>query len=231
MAATVDSSRAPGAQEATSGVVRVMIVAGVGMMADGLRAGLERSGAIEVVAVQATLAAAVRAGRSIRPDLVLMDFRLADGEAPAAIPALVRRPPGAQVVVVSASADYRSLTRALEAGAAGFLSTDQRLDELIEAIHAVMAGQMVVAPTLLPVLLRSDAPGTPGRRLSRRESDVLQLMADGASSQDIAAQLHLSHHTVRNHVQRIFARLGAHSKLEAVAIGLRRGLISPPSRN
>ena len=60
---------------------------------------------------------------------------------------------------------------------------------------------------------------------------MLQLMADGASNHEIADQLHLSHHTVRNHVQHIFARLGAHSKLEAVAIGLRRGFVAPPQRN
>jgi DNA-binding NarL/FixJ family response regulator len=231
MAATAESIEAFGAPETAGTIVRVMIVADVGMLADALRAGLERDGDIEVVSSVSSVAGAVKAARIIRPDLVLMDFQLPDGEAPSAIPLLTRRPSSAQVIVLSASADYRSLTQALDAGAAGYLSKDQRLDELIAAIHAVMAGQMVVAPTLLPVLLRSGAPGTPGRRLSRREADVLQLMAGGASNPDIATRLHLSEHTVRNHVQHIFARLGAHSKLEAVAIGLRRGLISPPSRN
>ena len=229
--ATADSLGALEAPEPAENTVRVMIVADKGMMAEALRAGLERDRDIEVVSLVASVAAAVTAARIIRPDLVLMDFRLPDGEAPSAIPALTRRPSSAQVIVLSASGDYRSLTRALDAGASGYLSKDQRLDELIAAIHAVMAGQMVVAPTLLPVLLRSGAPGSPGRRLSRREADVLQLMAGGASNEDIATRLDLSEHTVRNHVQHIFARLGAHSKLEAVAIGLRRGLISPPSRN
>ena len=88
----------------------------------------------------------------------------------------------------------------------------------------------MVAPALLPVLLQAGDDSS-ARPLSRREADVLQLMADGASTQEIAERLHLSHHTVRNHVQHIFARLGAHSKLEAVAIGLRRGLVAPPRRN
>jgi DNA-binding NarL/FixJ family response regulator len=211
--------------------VRVLIIEDLGMVADALRAGLERSEDLDVVAVEQTLAGGVEAARALGPDVVLTGFRLRDGEAPGAIPTLIRRPAGARVVVLTTSADHRSLTRALDAGAAGFLSKDQRLDELVDAIHDVMAGQMVVAPSLLPVLLRADEEGSPARRLSRREADVLQLMADGASNQEIAGQLHLSHHTVRNHVQHIFARLGAHSKLEAVAIGLRRGLIAPPPRN
>ena len=143
-----------------------------------------------------------------------------------------RRPVGAQVVVLSASADHRSLTRALDAGAAGFLSKDQRLDELVDAIHVVMAGQMVVAPTLLPVLLRSGDAGV--ARAAAEPAGGRRLAAHGRSARRTRTsptRLHLSHHTVRNHVQHIFARLGAHSKLEAVAIGLRRGLISPPSRN
>lgn len=201
------------------------------MVADALRAGLERSEDLDVVAVEHSLGGGVDAARALRPDVVLTGFRLRDGEAPSAIPSLVRRPAGAHVVVLTTSADYRSLTRALDAGAAGFLSKDQRLDELVDAIHEVMAGRMVVAPALLPVLLRADEDSSPARCLSRREADVLQLMADGSSNQEIAEQLHLSHHTVRNHVQHIFARLGAHSKLEAVAIGLRRGLVAPPHRN
>jgi DNA-binding NarL/FixJ family response regulator len=210
--------------------IRILIIEDFGMVADALRAGLERSVDLDVVAVEGSLAAGLDAVRVLRPDVVVMGFRLRDGEAPAAIPALTRRPSTARVVVLTTSADHRSLTRALDAGAAGFLSKEQRLDELVDAIHHVVAGQMVVAPALLPVLLRASDDGVASRRLSRREADVLQLMADGASNHEIAEQLHLSHHTVRNHVQHIFARLGAHSKLEAVAIGLRRGLVAPPQR-
>lgn len=210
--------------------VRVLIIEELGMVADALCAGLERVPDLEVVAVEETLAAGIDAARVLQPDVVLVAFRLRDGEAPAAIPALTRRPSTARVVVLTTSTDHRSLTRALDAGASGFLSKGQRLDELVDAIHHVMAGRMVVAPALLPVLLQTGEDAA-ARQLSRREGDVLQLMADGASNHEIAERLHLSHHTVRNHVQHIFARLGAHSKLEAVAIGLRRGLVAPPRRN
>jgi DNA-binding NarL/FixJ family response regulator len=209
----------------------VLIVEDLGMVADALRAGLEQAGDLEVVGAAGTLATGLDAARTLRPDVVLIGFRLRDGEAPSVIPALTRRPPGTRVIVLTTSADHRSLTRAVDAGAAGFLSKEQRLDELVDAIRTVVAGRMVVAPALLPVLLRSSEEGAAAWRLSRREADVLQLMADGASNPEIAEQLHLSHHTVRNHVQHIFARLGAHSKLEAVAIGLRRGLVAPPERN
>jgi DNA-binding NarL/FixJ family response regulator len=228
MADMSDGTRARRA--AARSQVRVLIVEDLGMVADALRIGLGASGDLDVVAVEGSLAAGIDAARVLRPDVVLMGFRLPDGEAPAAIPALTRRPSTARVIVLTTSADHRSLTRAVDAGAAGFLSKDQRLDELVDAIHRVMAGHMVVAPALLPVLLRAGEEGSAALRLSRREADVLQLMADGASNQEIADQLHLSHHTVRNHVQHIFARLGAHSKLEAVAIGLRRGLVAPPPR-
>ncbi len=210
--------------------VRVLIIERLGMVADALHAGLDRIDDLEVVAVEDTLAAGIDAARALRPDVILVAFRLRDGEAPAAIPALTRRPSAARVVVLTTSPDHRSLTRALDAGASGFLSKDQRLDELVDAIHQVVAGRVVVAPALLPVLLQAGEDSS-ARLLSRREADVLQLMADGASNHEIAERLHLSHHTVRNHVQHIFARLGAHSKLQAVAIGLRRGLVAPPQRN
>jgi len=229
MADTSDGTRARpvGSRPA----IQVLIVETLGMVADGLRAGLEQAGDLDVVGVESTLAAGLDAARARRPDVVLIGFRLRDGEAPSVIPALTRRPPGARVIVLTTSADHRSLTQAVDAGASGFLSKEQRLDDLVEAIRTVVAGRMVVAPALLPVLLRTGDGGSPAWRLSRREADVLQLMADGASNHEIADQLHLSHHTVRNHVQHIFARLGAHSKLEAVAIGLRRGFVAPPQRN
>ena len=130
---------------------------------------------------------------------------------------------------MSAASDYRSVVRAIEAGATGYLLKDQPINDLVQGIRRANAGETVVAPSLVPRLLARITPtAAPAAKLSRREIEVLQLLADGASTAELASRLNLSVNTVRNHVQNILTRLGAHSKLEAVSIALREGVIKPP---
>jgi DNA-binding NarL/FixJ family response regulator len=201
------------------------------MIAQGLRAALAGVEDMEVVGVCPTLAEAEQVARGSGPDVVVMDFRLPDGDAPDGIPRIQAAAPGARVLVVSALSDYRSVIRALEAGAAGYLLKDQPLDDLVAGIRMVRAGERALAPTLIPTLLERITPtARPAAQLSRREIEVLQLLADGCATNEIATRLHVSVNTVRNHVQSVLNRLGAHSKLEAVSIGLREGVIQSPDR-
>src|SRR5262245_36721761 len=210
--------------------IDLLIVEDHAMIAQGLRAALDAEHDMSVVGVAGTLGEGERIASSESPDVVVLDSLLPDGEAPTGIGRITTACPTARIVVVSANSDYRSVVRALEAGAAGYLLKDQPFEDLVSAIRTVYAGERALAPTLVPKLLAgfTPPPGSPAR-LSPREIEVLQLLAEGLTTNELARRLNLSVNTVRNHVQSILTRTGAHSKLEAVAIALREGIIEPPN--
>ncbi len=137
--------------------------------------------------------------------------------------------PEARVIVVSAASDYRSVIRALEAGAAGYPPEGPGPRRPRRRCPHGPRRWSALAPALLPHLVSrlAEAPGS-AQNLSRREVEVLQLLAEGCSTKQPRGDPGLSLNTVRNHVQSAISRLGAHSKLEAVSIAIRQGLISPP---
>ncbi len=208
---------------------RVVIVEDHTMIADGLVAAFAAHDDIEVVGRSRTAAGVTELAVEVEADVVLLDFRLPDGEAPEVLVQLKATLPDVKVVIVSAASDYRSVIRALEAGASGYMLKDQDIDELVTAVRTVRAGGQALAPALVPKLVSrlAEAPGS-AQSLTRREIEVLQLLADGCSTKQLAETLGLSLNTVRNHVQSAINRLGAHSKLEAVSIAIRQGLISAP---
>lgn len=208
---------------------RVVIVEDHTMIADGLVAAFATHDDIEVVGRSRTAAGVTELAVEVEAEVVLLDFRLPDGEAPEVLVQLKARLPDVKVVIVSAASDYRSVIRALEAGASGYMLKDQDIDELVAAVRTVRAGGQALAPALVPKLVSrlAEVPGS-AQSLTRREIEVLQLLADGCSTKQLAEALGLSLNTVRNHVQSAINRLGAHSKLEAVSIAIRQGLISAP---
>ena len=207
--------------------ISVVIMDDHAMLAESLRAALAQTPDIRVLHVERTLTGGLDAVARLAPDIALMDLRLPDGEAAHGIALLAQRGSAARAVVVSGDCDDRAVIQALDAGAYGFLLTDQRFDELVDAIRTAHQGRIVLAPALIARLARArQAPPPP--RLSRREVEVLQEVATGASAPVIAQRLYVSPNTVRNHVQSILTRLGAHSKIEAVSIALRDGLIALP---
>jgi DNA-binding NarL/FixJ family response regulator len=161
------------------------------------------------------------------PDVVLLDHRLPDGDGVSAITELRGLRPGMKVVVLTASAADHVLVAAIEAGASGFVSKSRSLAELTKAVRAAAAGEAVISPELLARLLpRLHRSGRPrATDLTEREREVLGLLADGLSNAAIAEQLVVSVHTVRNHIANLSAKLGAHSKLEALSIAVREGLL------
>jgi DNA-binding NarL/FixJ family response regulator len=160
--------------------------------------------------------------------VVLLDHRLPDGDGVAAIGSLLQLRPAVQVVVLTASTAEHVLIAALEAGAAGFLSKTRSLAEVTSAVRAAAVGESVVSPEMLAQLL----PRLGRRRaqprvaaLTDREREVLDLIARGLSNAAIAEELVVSVHTVRNHVANLSAKLGAHSKLEALSLAVAAGLL------
>jgi DNA-binding NarL/FixJ family response regulator len=209
------------------GEIAVLIVEDHAMVAEGLSAALSEEKDVRVVGVVGTLAAAYDAVERAHPDVVLLDFGLPDGDGATGTEEILRRRPGTRVVMFTGSGSHEVLVRAIEAGCAGFLHKSKSIDEVVLAVRAAYAGEALFSPAVLSdVVSRLRKPEVPYREpLSPREREVLTMLAEGMATQDIATTLFLSLHTVRNHVRNILTKLGAHSKLEAVAIAAREGLV------
>jgi DNA-binding NarL/FixJ family response regulator len=205
----------------------VLVVDDHQMFADSLAQALRSEPDLLVVGQATSIAQARALVRSAAPDVVLLDHRLPDGDGVGAIADLYRLRSSVKVVVLTASTSDRVLLAAMEAGAAGFIAKTQRLDDVLAGVRAAAVGESVVSAKLLsrllPRLQRRDGGG--GTQLTAREREILDLLARGLSNAEIADELTISVHTVRNHVANLSAKLGAHSKLEVLAIAVRDGLV------
>jgi DNA-binding NarL/FixJ family response regulator len=211
----------------TNPTIRVVVVDDHEMFAQGLTAVLGADPMIEVVATAGTVEAGLASARMHSPDVVLMDYELPDGDGATATQQIKAEVPQVQVVMVTSFDDEGILVRAIEAGCSGFITKHKAIQEVAAAVRAAHAGEALISPSMLARLLpklRQNPKGL-GSDLTAREVEVLKLLASGVSNQQIAEELVLSLHTVRNHVQNVITKLGAHSKLEAVATAVREGLI------
>jgi DNA-binding NarL/FixJ family response regulator len=164
---------------------------------------------------------------TLRPDVVLMDVRLPDGDGIEAATELVAEDPGVRIVVLSAFIDAALMRRASLAGATALLAKDGDLDELLQAIRSSEAGSLAVNPRLLHQLVRESVRATPVPELTQREREVLRMLAEGSDLTVIAREMSISVHTCRGHVKNVLSKLGVHSQLQAVVVALRSGLIEP----
>jgi len=222
------SSPADGAPaEIGAPVIRVLVVDDHEVLASSLARVLDEEPDLVSVGVAGTLERARAMIATTAPDVVLLDHRLPDGDGVAAISELRALRPSIKVVVLTASAADHVLVAAIEAGASGFVSKTRSLGEVTSAVRAAATGEAVISPELLARLLPRLSPsGRPRHQeLTEREREVLGLVADGLSNAAIAERLVVSLHTVRNHVANLSAKLGAHSKLEALSIAVREGLL------
>jgi DNA-binding NarL/FixJ family response regulator len=202
--------------------IRVLLVDDHQMVTQSLRVVLELEPDIVVVATAGSMADAIVAAEVHRPDVILMDHHLPDGDGLTAAAHVVAKDPGTKIILLTGSDDPHAVSRAVAAGCVGYLDKVASIEDLAAAVRAAHAGRVVISAEQLAQLL----PGASGpTALTKREREILYLVADGRTNKAIAAQLVLSVHTVRTHVQTILAKLGAHSKLEAVAIAKRRRLL------
>jgi DNA-binding NarL/FixJ family response regulator len=173
------------------------------------------------------VSAGVRAAEQTRPDIAIVDYLLPDGDGVGAATEILTVSPTTRILMLTGVHDEGLLRLAINAGCAGFLTKDAASAELVAAVRQVAAGEAYVPSHLLGTLLvrLSRTDQTLGHDLTKREREVLVLVASGTPTSDIAAQLFVSVNTVRNHVQRTLLKLSAHSKLEAVAIAVREGVI------
>lgn len=207
--------------------VRVVIVDDHEVVALGLKALLSEEDGISVVGTATTVERATDVISELKPDVALVDYRLPDGSGLDVVTALrsVETPPG--VVMVTAAADRRVMSQALDAGCLGFLSKNADHRDLVASVRAAAKGESHFTPDVVRHLSHV-------RRfeqfdmdeLSNRECEVLQLSAMGKGPEAIAEELYLSLHTVRNHIRNAMTKLQAHSKLEAVVKAARLRLIT-----
>ncbi|MGJ5891762.1 response regulator [Streptomyces niveiscabiei] len=191
---------------------------------------------VEVVGAAVDGEDAVRLVAELAPDVVLMDLRMPRCDGVEATRRIRDEHPGTQVVVLTTFADDESLFPALKAGARGYLTKDAGGDEIVRAVHSVLSGDAGLSPSIQRRLLERLSepepepvePAGPPDGLTLRESEVLILIADGLSNQEISRRLHVSTTTVKTHINNLFAKTGLKDRAQAVSYAYRKGLVKPP---
>jgi DNA-binding NarL/FixJ family response regulator len=215
-------------------VIRVLLADDQELMRTGFRMILESEADLTVVAEAADGAAAVELAGQHAPDVVLMDVQMpgTDGLSATRDVVALPRPPKVLILTTFDRDDY--LFEALRAGASGFLLKNASPEDLIAAVRIVARGDAMLAPELTRRLLDRFARGSGAARrpdlvdqLTERETEILRLVAGGASNAEIAAQLVVGEATVKTHVSRMLAKLGLRDRVQAVVFAYETGVVTP----
>jgi two-component system response regulator DegU len=212
-------------------MIRVLLVDDHALVRDGLRRGLSTEEDLEIVGEAGDGEAAIAAVDTYEPDVVLMDVSMPVCDGVEATKRLRRTRPTLPVVMLTMHGDSATLTSAIRAGANGYLLKDARIEEVAEAIRTAARGDTALTPELATSMLhefRRLASGDQreaGPVLTKREEEVLQLVADGLSTQEVAERLYISIKTVKNHLASIYDKLDASDRTQAVVAGVKLGII------
>jgi len=190
---------------------------------EGLRLALLRSSHMRVVGEASDGETAVSLAERRLPDVIVMDLRMPGMDGIEATEEIMRRVPEAKVLIFTAYSERALLQRGLESGARGYILKEAPHETLLRAIEKVAAGETFVDPALMAALTATRSGNTDV--LTAREREILQLLADGMSNADVAAQLFISQETVKSHVRHILTKLEADTRTQAVAIALRDAMI------
>ena len=211
--------------------MKVLLVDDHKLIRDGLRAILEREG-VSVVGEAGSGREALELSRELRPDVVIMDISMPDLNGVDATKRIVGERPETKIIGLSMRSDHRYVAAMFQAGAKGYLLKNSSFEELIRAIHAVAQQLTYVSPAVagpfVDVTLGRAAPAEagPNKALSVREREVLQLLAEGKTSKEIATKLSLALPTVESHRRQIMEKLGLRSIAELTKYAVREGLTS-----
>jgi DNA-binding NarL/FixJ family response regulator len=210
-------------------MIKILIADDHGVVAEGLKHLIEAQADMRVVAIAADGREAVRVAREAQPDVVLMDLSMPELNGADAARAILERDPKCRVIVLSMYADREYVRRALRAGAAGYVVKRSAAKEVVEAIRAVFGGGRYLSPRVADVVIddyADDKAADPLSRLSAREREVLQLLAEGRTGAEIAQRLSLSQKTVETYRARLVEKLGIRDVAGLVRFAIQRGLVS-----
>jgi two-component system, NarL family, nitrate/nitrite response regulator NarL len=208
-------------------VIRVLLAEDHPVYLEGLAAAIRGAEDLELALVCDDGALALAGIRAERPDVAVLDLRLPVLDARAVLGQLADDGPPCRILILSAHLEGEEIVECVELGASGYLAKDATRADILDAIRAVAQGRTVISSDAQAGM----AEGIRRRRLSSadvlspRESEVLGLLASGASAPEIARQLYLSPATVKSHLHNVYEKLGVSDRAAAVAEGMRRGLI------
>ncbi|MCS7039170.1 MAG: response regulator transcription factor [Anaerolineae bacterium] len=214
--------------------IRVLLVDDQRLMREGLRTLLELEPGVEVVGEAGNGEEALIAYERLRPDVVLMDVRMPVMDGVEATRRLIGRFPGARVIILTTFDDDEYVFEGLRGGALGYLLKDVSVHDLVEAIRTVMAGGVLIEPSVARKVVAELArlrptPSSPARLpepLSEREHEVLRLLAEGLTNREIAERLYLAEGTVKNYVTNILNKIGARDRTQAALRARELGLLA-----
>ncbi len=199
------------------------------MLREGLRRSMAERG-FEVVGEARDGAEAVDLALALRPDVILMDVSMPELDGVEATRQIKERLPETRIVMLTMHADQDVLAEAIRAGANGYLVKDCSTDEIASAIETVAGGETALSPRLAASMLaevrRQDNESESQRIITKREEEVLQLIADGCSTPEVAEKLYISQKTVKNHLASIYQKLDARDRTQAVLQAVRMGIVT-----
>jgi two-component system, NarL family, response regulator LiaR len=206
-------------------LIRILIADDHFVVRQGLAALLTPRNGMEVVGEATTGREAVELARTLEPDVILMDMIMPELDGPAAITLIKHENPEARILVLTSFGESKHISAAIQAGALGYLLKDSSPDDLLHAIRSVHRGNLVLPQDLAVKLMRPQPAVAALDQLTERETDVLRLLAQGQSNQEIAVNLSISTTTVRSHVSNILMKLGVSNRTQAALIAKERQLL------
>jgi len=214
--------------------IRVLIVDDHALFRRGLIQVLQFEDGIEVVGEAEDGEDAVAKCEELAPDVLLMDVRMPRASGIEATKRLAESMPAMKILMLTVSDEEDDLYEAIKAGAAGYLLKEISIEEVADAVRAVMQGQTLISPSMASKLIQEfnalakraeEKQQVPAPKLTDRELEVLKLVAQGLTNREIADQLYISENTVKNHVRNILEKLHLHSRMEAVVYAVREKLL------